>query len=338
MAEVDSYSNNRDKNRLPTLTKVAGAPEYKMESVISGAPEIIFKERKLSINELKKSRKCKFNLRDTSKLNAAAVKDIANDMKDSESNKSHAFGYIENGIIYILAGNRRKETIILNGKGSLKILVTEKISDEDKVALSKSFDVYIAPGPADMATTFKNLIDDSNAKLEAKQITRDELITQAKISNMYNLDSGTVSTICRATPIVESIDNFFPIKSLITLRFLKLLLGGGKQSIQQTISLISAKSAEIEKYSNSKKDLIESDPNYSAEDCTRDIQGLILSICKNKKGDKPEPDLSEFEKFDVKRKGVKIQRKPNGNISINLNYDSQSNEVVELIKKLAGDS
>lgn len=325
------YTNQRDSRGLKPLGESAVAT-HKMASVVEGAPDIIFTARKLSAEELKKTRKCKYNLRDTSMLNEESVKDIGDDMKGESSNKAPAYGYIEGGVIYVMAGNRRKEIIIQKG-GTLLIFVADNIREEDKAAISKSFDIYIPPGAADKATSYAQLLKDSKADLAAGNISEDELLTQNKIAKMYDTHKSTVSKLIKVEPLVKIIDKFFPVKSLIHYNFLTKLVEGNKDNLEKTAEKINDHIKDIEDFANSKKALIDEKEGYSAENCTSDIENFIITLLFKK--EKKEADLSEFEQFSVSRKGLSISRKANGNLSINVKYDSQTNEVIELIKKLA---
>lgn len=327
----NAYGNPRDSRSLKPLNG-AGSSNHKIPSVVEGAPDIVFTTRNLTVEELKRTRKCKYNLRDTSMLNEASVKDISDDMKGAKSNKAPAYGYIEGGIIYIMAGNRRKELIIQKG-GTLLIFVADSIREEDKAAISKSFDIYIPPGAADKATSYVQLLEESKADLAAGNISEDEVLTQNKIAKMYGIHKSTVSKLIKVEPLVKAIDKYFPVKSLIHYNFLTKLVEGNKDNLDKTVEKINNHIEDIEDFANSKKALIDENEGYSAENCTSDIENYILTILFKK--EKKEVDLSEFEQFSVNRKGLSISRKPNGNLSINLKYDSQTNEVIELIKKLA---
>lgn len=329
---TNAYQNPRDTRGLKPLGG-SGPSGHKIASVVPGAPDIVFSARKLTIDELKKTEKCKYNLRDTSMLNKESVRDIKTDMKDESSNKAPAYGYIEGGVIYIVAGNRRKETILQKGSGTLLIFIADKIRDEDKIALSKSFDIYIPPGAADKATSYLELIEASKAEADAGLINSKDVITQNKIAQIYNLHKSTVSKLIKVAPLVKLFDLYFPVKSLIHYNFLTKLIEGSKDDLEKTANKIEKHKQEIKEFAESKKAQIDDDGNYDSEKCTSDIEKFILSLLFSK--EKRTHDTNEYEEINVKRKGLSISRKANGNLSINVKYDSQTNEVIELIKKLA---
>lgn len=329
---ASGYENPRDQRGLKALG-MSGQSGHKIDSVVPGAPAIVFTARKLTVDELKKTKKCKYNLRDASMLNKESVRDIKTDMKDENSNKAPAYGYIEGGVIYIIAGNRRKETIIQNGSGTLLIFIADNIRDEDKIALSKSFDIYVQPGAADKATTYLELIEKSKAELDAGLIDSKDVITQNQIAKIYNSHKSTVSKLVKAAPLVKLFDLYFPVKSLIHYNFLTKLVEGNKENLDKTANEINKHKQAIQEFAESKKAQIDDEGNYDSEKCTSDIEKFILSLLFSK--EKTTPDTSEYEEINVKRKGLSISRKANGNLSINVKYDSQTNEVIELIKMLA---
>ena len=329
------YENRRDTRGLGPL-KPSGVTGHKIRSVVPGAPDIIFKERTLTVEELKQTKKCKYNLRDADMLNAESVKDISTDMKDDSSNKAPAYGYIDGGTIFIITGNRRKQTIIEKGAGDYKVLLADDIRDEDKIALSKSFDVYLPPGAADKATTFFNLVTESKKNFDAGAISESDVITQNKLSEMYNMNKSTVSVLLNVAPMVKLIDRYFPVKSLIHYNFLKSLTAGGKDNFENTVGKINEAEKQIEEFSESKRTQLFNDDNYSAEECTTEIEKFILSLLSNKNKDKAEANVDEFEQFEINRKGLKIKRKANGNLTIDIKFDSQTDEVINLVKKLSG--
>lgn len=339
-SRVNSYENKLGGRGLDPLQQTQGSNDniMKMKSVVDGT-DIIFKKQMLTSQEARELKIFGTNTRAQSQLRPESVADIYASIKAEKQNRYPVYGVRIKGSIYLLTGSRRCFAVSLIDDAMLFAYITDQeLKPKDIDEMCDIGDRYLEKGFADSVLSIlaiKNS-EDNDDPLNLKELKDYELAERLKLSKTE------FSYQKKWAPLVLSCIDLFPNASLVPREFFKNLSNLQKEGVNLA-ALISDNIEQI-KLSTSKHYNPDLDANIDEMDIdqikesTNKIRALIISEAKKliKKNLPTEHNNdADFDFFTVDRKGVTAKRDKKGNLTLKINFDTQTNDVMALVKQIA---
>jgi ParB family chromosome partitioning protein len=207
------YANkNRGKVKANALAAIQG---QQSKMTLKSGKKVSFRTVEVPHADIeKKTFKSPTNKRSERHITIASVMDILPEIREQGRNAVPAYGVEhKDGRIEVLAGMRRRKSVMLTENGVFVILVApaDQVSIADRQSLTSTADTYEEPSVVDLGFSMLEMKRNSNEKLN-----------QEKLAELFEVSTGRVSeAMSFAEKLPDDLYSLFPSLGAISHRFLR---------------------------------------------------------------------------------------------------------------------
>jgi len=267
------------------------------------------------------SKVSEYNGRSTRHLSLASVSDIYPEIKRDKRNQHPIKAYGSKHAFNVIEGTRRTHAVSLLDDGTLYMLLTPNMDEDDVKALSQSSDKYSKPTTFDLAFKIKELnLDEQSIRSIAAEL---------------DCSKGTADNAKKILTLGESIFDLFPALKFIDLRFVLNLVNIRNEDPTQFDNCISQlddfkqflTESELKQYDDN--DVLDESVYVKASSA---MKSLILAKVT---APKTAPALPKEYESIKQQDGVKAKMNNKGQLVLTIDESVLSNKGSDLVKLLS---